>query len=137
MSGVRQTIFDNLKAGLKTITAANGYGLSIVTVNQVKRPDSALRNQGTPAISIIDKGDTLIKRFASDNTSIISIGLELHGDDLSLLIDNIRKYLNSANLGSNVLYVKDGDIEQPEKGSDKVNFTLNIDIGYYYTRSDP
>lgn len=137
MSGVRQTIFNNLGAGLKTITEANGYSVNIVTVNQEKRPDTAIRNQGTPAINIVDKGDTLIKQFASNNTTRIGIGLELHGEDLNLMIDSIRKYLNSASLGSNVLYIKDDDIEQPEKGSDKVIFTLNVDIGYYYTRSDP
>lgn len=137
MSGVRKTIFDNLETGLKTIKVANGYGLNILTVNQVKQPDTALRNQGTPAINIVDKGDTLIKRFASNNTATISVGLELHGEGLNQMIDDVRKYLSSASLGGNVLYVKDDDIEQPEKGIDKANFALNVDIGYYYDRSDP
>lgn len=137
MSDVRKTIFDNLETGLKTITAANGYGSNILTVAHIKHTDTALRNLGTTAINIIDKGDTSVKQFATDNTAVIGIGLEFHGEDLHQMIDDIRKYLDSASLGSNVLYVKDGDIEPPEKGEDKANFTINVNIGYYYTRSDP
>jgi hypothetical protein len=137
MSGVRKTIFDNLEAGLKTITVTNGYGLSVETVSQLKHTDTSMRNQGTPAINIIDMGDKSVKRFATDNMAIIAIDLEIHGEDLHQMIDDTRKYLNSASLGVNALYIKDGDIEPPEKGEDKANFTVNIDIGYYYTRSDP
>ena len=137
MSGIRQTIFDNLEAGLKTITAANGYGTNIVTVEQMKHSGTALRNLGAPAINIIDKGDVSVDRFATNNYAVIGIGLEIYGDDLNQMINDIRKYLNSASLGSNVLYLWDSDIEPPEKGTDKVNFVININIGYYYTRSDP
>jgi len=137
MSNVRGTIFDNLETGLKTILKANGYDINIKTVKQIKLADTASRIEGTPVIYINDKGDTSLIRFESFNIALIDIELDLHGDNINEMITAVRKYVNSASLGNNVRYVHDTDIEPPEKGEGKANFTMGLLISYWYDRSDP
>lgn len=137
MNNTRGAIIDNLKTGLEGITKPNDYDINISKVFLYAATDTAVRNAGDNCIIVVDNGDVEIKRFSSYNTAVLNVQLEIHSDNMSLLISNVRHYLNVASLGDNCRYVYDNDIEPPDKSINKENPTMNIQIGYWYDRSNP
>ncbi len=139
MSDTRETIFANLVAGLKTILKSEDYNNNVQTVTTEKITDVQARNIGLPAISVWDNGDTFLKSIGDYNIETINVQLKafIGGDDINPLLADIRKYINSASLGSNVHEVKTIDVPTPVAGEEKADFVVDVSIRYFYDRSNP
>jgi hypothetical protein len=142
---IRGDILNALQDALLEISTANGYANNIGTVERRAFGKNDKDRSQSPMIFILDSGYDIPSGVVGVNQrskmSVTLNGLVKHesispdaadmSDRFNTFLADVRRCLNSANLGAQVSYCRPGEV-RALTDNDEIAFDQDIEILYYY-----